>query len=363
LELAGITRKTPDSEGGRFGRYDGKPNGVLIEHGANDVVLNAKGVQNYPHEVSKIAATSEHFDERGIVAITDMMVFTKPYDHLTMYRDAAAGGLKQQAVLYYDWAALMKEPIGDLTDEQRTGRVKLGGIKLFMDGSVSNRTAWTKDPYPDSEDHGMTALTDETIQAGYGWASRNRVQMVFHAMVDRGIEQIIDLLADKEPWMDGDMPSVRLDHATLLDKDQLRRVNEAKMNFGVVTQIIFFFAEYDSYFQNLSEGQFQHAYPVKTFYEELARVALSSDAPATTWADPDDVFVSIKAAVDRRAYYGANIVQEGAITVPQAVRLCTARSAELAPYQEVLGQIAEGFEASFIVLDRDIFTIDVEEID
>jgi predicted amidohydrolase YtcJ len=43
--------------------------------------------------------------------------------------------------------------------------------------------------------------------------------------------------------------------------------------------------------------------------------------------------------------------------------LYTALSVELAPYQEVLGQIAEGFEASFIVLDRDMFTIGVEEID
>ena len=56
-------------------------------------------------------------------------------------------------------------------------------------------------------------------------------------------------------------------------------------------------------------------------------------------------------------------MQEEAITVPQAIRLYTARSVELAPYQDVMGQITEGFEASFIVLDRDIFTIDVEEID
>ncbi len=56
-------------------------------------------------------------------------------------------------------------------------------------------------------------------------------------------------------------------------------------------------------------------------------------------------------------------MQEEAITVPQAVRLYTARSVELAPYRSALGQIAEGFEASFIILDRDIFTIDVEEID
>ena len=102
---------------------------------------------------------------------------------------------------------------------------------------------------------------------------------------------------------------------------------------------------------------------MKTFYENLDHVALLSDAPATTWADPDNVFVSIKAAVDRKAYNGADIVQEEAITVPQVVRLYTARSVEMAPCQDILGQIAEGFEASFIVLDCDIFTIDVEEID
>ena len=166
--------------------------------------------------------------------------------------------------------------------------------------------------------------------------------MVFHAMGDRGIEHIIDLLADKEPWMDGEVPSVRLDHATLLDGDQIRRINEAKMNFGVVTQIIFFFAEHDSYVQNLSESQYRRAYPVKTFYDNLDHVALSSDAPATTWADPDNVFISIKAAVERKAYNGADIVREEAITVPQAVRLYTARSVELAPYQERLGPDRRG---------------------
>ncbi len=67
------------------------------------MVLNAKGVQDYPHEVSKVAATTDHFNERGIVAIADMMVFTRPYDHLKIYRDAETDGLKQQAVLYYDW--------------------------------------------------------------------------------------------------------------------------------------------------------------------------------------------------------------------------------------------------------------------
>lgn len=125
----------------------------------------------------------------------------------------------------------------------------------------------------------------------------------------------------------------------------------------------FFFAEYESYVRNLTESQFRHAYPVKSFYENIKHLGISSDAPATTWADPDNVFVSIKAAVTRKAYNGADIVPEQAITVPQAVLLYTARAASVAPYNGSLGQIAEGFEASFIVLDRDIFAIDTNDID
>jgi len=143
----------------------------------------------------------------------------------------------------------------------------------------------------------------------------------------------------------------------------MRQMKGAKMIFGVSTQIIFFFAEHDSYAANLNENQYQHAYPLKSCYENIERLSLSSDAPATTWADPDNVFVSIKAAVTRTAYNGADIVQKQAVTVPQAVLLYTARAATVAPYEGLLGQIAEGFEASFIVLDRDIFTVEMNEID
>ena len=163
--------------------------------------------------------------------------------------------------------------------------------------------------------------------------------------------------------MGNNLPSVRLEHVTLLTEAQMRQMRESKMIFGAATQIIFFFAEHDSYAANLNENQYQNAYPLKSYYREHRASRLSSDATATTWADPDNVFVSIKAAVTRKAYNGADIVQKQAVTVPQAVLLYTARAATVAPYEGLLGQIAEGFEASFIVLDRDIFTIDVNEID
>ena len=363
LKIAGITKETPDPEGAHFGRYEnGEPNGVLQEHAANDRVLRAKAVEDYPARVRGIAGTGAHYNERGIVAVTDMMAITRPFDDLRVYRDAEKQGLRQQAALYFNWLRLKDDLIPDLTDEERKGRIKFAGLKLFADGSVSGRTAWVCEPYRNSG-HGYSTLSDADLRSGYEWAQRNKVQVSVHAMGDRALQRVIDFFADKEPWMGEAVPSVRLEHATFLSEEQMCRMNDSKMTFGVGTQIIFFFAEHDSYAENLTDEEYRRAYPVKSFYENIERVGLSSDAPATTWADPDNVFVSIKAAVTRKAYNGADIVPEQAITVPQAVLLYTARPATIAPYEGQLGQIAEGFEASFIILDRDIFTIDVNEID
>lgn len=362
LKIAGITKNTPDPEGAHFGRYEnGEPNGVLQEHAANDVVLRAKAVEDYPAKVSGLAGTAAHYNERGIVAVTDMMSLTRPFDYMQVYRDAERQGLKQQSALYFVWSDLKDSLIPDLTDEQRKGRIKFAGIKLFADGSVSGRTAWMCKPYRGSG-CGYSTLSEADLQSGYEWAKRNKVQVSVHAMGDRALQRVIDFFADKEPWMGDIIPSVRVEHATLLGQAQMRQMNDSRMIFGVSTQIIFFFAEYDSYCENLAEEEFKRSYPVKNFYENIEHLGLSSDAPATTWADPDNVFTSIKAAVTRKAYNGRDIVREQAITVPQAVLLYTARPSTIAPFEGSLGQIAEGFEASFIILDRDIFTIDVNEI-
>ena len=149
-------------------------------------------------------------------------------------------------------------------------------------------------------------------------------------MGDRALNHALDLLGDEEPWM-GPLPSVRLEHATLFSPAMIDRLNAARMSFGVVSHTIFLFAEYDSYAKNLSDKQFEIAYPIRSFYEKVPHAALSSDSPATAWADADNVFTSIQAAVTRRAYNGADIGQAEAITVPQALLLYTGRARQVAP--------------------------------
>jgi predicted amidohydrolase YtcJ len=364
LRLAGITRDTPDPPAARFGRYEnGEPNGVLQEFAAKDAVLRAKTVPGYPAKVREIAATGAHYNERGIVAVSDMLASTTPFNDLQLYRDAEKQGLKQQAPLYFEWTALKRNMIPDLTNDQRTGRMKFAGLKLFADGSISNRTAWVNEPYRNSDERGVSLLPKDDLAGACEWASRNRIQLAIHAMGDNAIQNVIDFFAGEAPWMASGIPSVRLEHISLLSEAQAQQMKDSKMLFGATTQIIFLFAEYDSYSANLRDRQLRCVYPVKMFYRNIDRLAMSSDAPATTWADPDDVFVSLKAAVTRKAYNSANIGPEQAITLPQAILLYTAKAATVAPYDGLLGQIAPGFEASFVVLDRDIFTIKPDDID
>jgi predicted amidohydrolase YtcJ len=362
LQAAGIGRDTPDPPGARFERdNNGAPNGILTEVAATQTVYAAKPSPTYAEQVNRLAGLNDHFAERGIVAIADLLATLAPYPPLKMFRDAAEQGLRTQAALYYGWSDILKDPIPDLTDSERTGRVKFAGLKLFLDGVMSNRTAWIDDTYPNSDEHGIRIASDDELRSAAAWARRNKVQVAIHAMGDRALQHVIELFAVEEPWM-GDLPSIRLEHATLLSPIQIRQINTARMRFGVVSHTIFFFAEYDNYLNNLTPAQFERAYPISTFYDNLPNIALSSDRPATTWADADNVFTSIKAAVVRKAYNGANIGQAEAITVPQAILLYTGRARALAPLDGV-GSISPGQEASFIVLDRDIFTIPAVEID
>ena len=362
LQIAGITSATPDPEGGRFGRDSrGNPNGLLLELGAVNAVRRVRAIESFDDRVAAIRATSDHFLERGIVAVSDMRASTSPFDDLDVYRKAAERGFAPQALLYFAWADLERNLPPDLTDEQRHGDVKFAGIKLFADGSISGRTAWMREPFAGSNEFGMSTLTAESMRSACEWARRNAVQVAVHAMGDRALDTVIDFFAAEDPWMAAGVPSVRLEHATVLSDAHLARLAASRMRFGVATQIIFSFAEYDSYVHHLTPVQFEQAYRLKTWFRAIDRLGLSSDAPATPWADPDNVFVSLQAAVTRTAYNGQRFGPDQALTVPQAVLLYTSRAATVAAY-EGLGRIAPGYDGSFVVIDRDIFSIEPSRI-
>lgn len=364
LAAAGVTANTPDPPGASFGRHaDGRPNGVLTELAAVDRVAAARPVPDAQRLTGNLSGLGRHFLSHGIVGVGDLLATVIP-EPLRTFRAAAAVGPFPRTALYLGWPGSRRSDLTDLTDDDRTGHIRIAGVKLFLDGAYSNRTAWTEDAYPSPDrrppEHGVRIAADDDLRAAADWCRRNRVQLAVHAMGDRALHRVVDLFADQEPWL-ADRPSIRLEHATLVSGGLLRRLTSARMRFAVVTHSIFLFAEFDSYARNLSARQFEIAYPIRSVYESGLPAALASDRPATAWADADDVFTSVQAAVTRRAYDGTDMGQAERISVAQALLLYTGRAAAVAPL-DGLGRIAPGYDGSFVVLDRDPFTVPVDEL-
>ncbi|MCR2824776.1 amidohydrolase [Microbacterium sp. zg.Y909] len=358
LQVAGITADTPDPTGARFERDDdGRPNGVLTEIAAVAAVTAFIPAPTRQEQVASLVALGDELASRGIVAVCDLLS-TRIDQPLATFREAARQGLRTRVALYPGWDA--RHPLADLTTEDREGPIAVAGVKVVLDGAYSNRTAWVHAPYPDSCDHGLRLVDDAEVVAAGEWARRNGVQLAVHAMGDRALDRVADLFADAEPWLEG-IPSVRIEHATIVGEDYLTRLRGARMSFGIATHTVFFFAEYDGYEKALRAEQVPDAYPIARLYDGIAPLALSSDRPATAWSGADDVMLSVEAAVRRRTYDGIDFGPEAAIDVAQALLLYTGRARLLSPLQGV-GMIAPGFDGSFAVLERDVFTVPADEI-
>lgn len=357
LELAGITATTPDPVGGFIGHFpDGRPNGYMKEVAATQLLIKAKSAQSYQGDVDNMANSSTHYLQNGIVAIGEMMGRIRPYDSLKLYQDAVKAGVKPKSSIYYVYDEVSGNASLKPTNDDQ---LRIAGIKVFMDGSISGETAYNHQPYPSGKNG--VYLTDATkLKQAVTYAKQHSLQVAIHAMGDAATQLILDVTDKMQPWL-SDRPSIRIEHASILSDQMLNQINTATMNYALVTQPIFFFAEDESYRNYLSPQQFKEAYRVKSMLNTKAEFALSSDAPCTPWAEPDSPFVNIYAAVTRTAVNGDVVNADEAISVPEAVLAYTNLPSKIGGFQKN-GQLTPGYAGDFVILDRDIFSVPHDEL-
>lgn len=381
LRLAGIGRDTPDPEGGQIERgEDGEPTGVLRES-ARDLVTPLIPKPSEADVVRRLVDLGDLLASQGIVATTDLCSLdgSDTYGPLCA---AAERGLAQDVACYVLWddlQAATRAGAGGAPgfgpspfaarDMDRARQVFLAGVKLLTDGSVSGRTAWFDEPYlpreaADSGDCGMPTCTDEELVGAIDFCRSHGCQLSLHAMGTRAVSRAARALVSAGPWPlaggRNEAPCARVEHVTDPSPESVEVL--ARSGVGVVTQPIFPYAEVSAYLANLGPRRTRRCYPLRTMLDAGVRLCLSTDAPATSWATPSDPFVTIKAAVTRRACDGSDLGQNEALSVDEALALYTREAARMVGF-EGLGVIRAGYKASFVVLDRDILDTPPDEID
>lgn len=361
LELAHITKDTPDPPGGRIDRDEnGEPTGILRE--------TAKGLINdylprgsLDRAVDQLLDLGKLLTSQGITAITDMCLFENK-DPYAIYAAAAKKGFLQKVAIYYLWDHVKDDPSFALPDslQAKNRQIRAAGLKLLGDGSVSGQTAWMYEPYLGTDSCGFPVCSQEDIETAIQFCKKNHCQLSIHAMGGRAIDRIVDRVYQEEKWTLDDTPHFRVEHVTEPSDSAIEKAVEK--GFGFATQPIFPYCEIESYLKNLGPERTRRTYPVKTMLDRGVQLCFSTDAPATSWAVPSDPFPCIKGGVTRTAYDGTDFGQDQAVDIETAIKLYTRNAARIAGYQNI-GQLKPGCQADFIVLSEDILQIPAERID
>jgi len=354
LKELGFTMKTPNSPGGVIHR-DGKgyPNGILSESAFMAPLFFAtpsiysKMVSEYDQEgkVEMVARCASRFHRLGLVGAHDPFVDAAT---LRTYQDAEVAGkfhFRLYAFILNQWAdpllaAGIKRGFG-------TEWVKVGAIKIFMDGGMSSRTAAVSKAYefPPGAGRGILNYDQKGINREIEKFDRAGYQIAVHAQGDRALEMLIKAF---ERTMDKENPlRHQIVHAGNLTAGQIDRV--AKLSLYICSQANFFSLLGDGFMEAYGPVRSRELYRFKTLLQKGVRLGFSSDCPV---ADPNPL-IGLRDAICRKTGKGQDFAPAECLTAEQAVSLYTREAAYFSFEEGERGTLKEGKAADLVVLDRD----------
>lgn len=360
LKRLGYTRQSPDPPGGKLLRdTKGMPNGILQESAimgplffaSPSIYSTVMGERSPQERVEMMAHCARAYNSLGIVAVHDPLV-----DPLTLrsFQEAENTGkltLRVRPYVLNLWAGPLMD--SGILHGFGSERLKLGGIKLFLDGGMSSRTAAVSKPYVGGGrgilNYDLKTLTKEIRKfhlAGY------RVSV--HAQGDKALEILIKAL--EACLRDGNQPRHHIVHAGNITPAQIDRTS--RLGLYIASQANFFSLLGDGFMEAYGPKRSQGLYPFKTLLRSGIRMALSSDSPV---ADPDPL-VGLRDAVLRKTASGKELGPQERLKVEEALPLYNRQAAYFAGEEHLTGTLAPGKWADFVILEKDPFTTPAQQI-
>jgi len=357
LKLAGVDADTPDIAGGTIVRdEDGRPTGILKDNAMN-FVLDALPEPSEAQLDREAAAAMDYVAANGVTTVHDVDGWT----NLATFRRAEAAD-KLITRIYSVMPLSTWERLRDEVAENGYGSewLRIGGLKGLMDGSLGSHTAAFFEPYTDApDDRGFLLDELENYREMILSADAAALQVMVHAIGDSAIRDLLDIYLDAAE-VNGDRDRrFRMEHAQHIHPDDIARFSVQ----NVIASMQPYHAIDDGRWAEKVIGpeRIKTTYAFRSLIDSGAHVAFGSDwsvAPAT----PID---GIYAAVTRRTLDDANRqgwVPEQKITVEQALRAYTTEAAYSSFEEDVKGSLKSGMLADFVMLDKDLTAIPVDNI-
>lgn len=228
--------------------------------------------------------------------------------------------------------------------------LKLGFIKVFVDGSLGARTAALRKPYSDKpETYGMLLLSQRKLNKLVLKAHRAGWQLAVHAIGDKAIESTLKAFANALKKHPRENHRHRIEHCSVLDPKLIRKMR--RLNLIASVQPHFVFSDF-WVMERVGAERARWVYPFKTLLKEGVVIASGSDCPV----EPISPLLGIWAATTRKDFLEENL------TVEEALRTYTVNAAYASFEEDEKGTIEVGKFADITVLSDDLLSIPPEKI-
>lgn len=353
LKILDITSKTISPEGGVIEKRNGELTGYLEE---NAFIENIKRVPMPGiEELVKSAKKAEReYASFGITTVQEGMM-TK--ELIPIYNKLVSDNLIDLDIVAFMDEKAINEIENTFPDniKEYKNNFKIGGIKIFLDGSPQAKTAWMRTPYVDDENYyGYGTMKDCEVESAIEKACKENLQILAHCNGDKAAEQYIKSIAKVGDKAKRIRPV--LIHGQLLGVDQLKEVKE----LGVIPSFFIAHTYYwgDVHIKNFGIDRASKISPAGSARNENILFTFHQDSPVI---EPN-MFETIWCAVNRKTSSGKSLGEDEKIEVIDAIKAVTINSAYQYFEEDKKGSIKKGKIADLIIVDKNPLKVDKQEL-
>jgi predicted amidohydrolase YtcJ len=348
MEIAGITAATKSPPGGRIEMAGGKPSGIFVDAASELVGKFVPAPKPAERDVA-LGEAQKKLLSQGITAIADMGTSIEDWQS---YRRAGDGGWLSIRIFGYaagidNMVAIAgPQPTPWLYDD----KLRLGGVKLYLDGALGSRGAWLKKPYADAPGQtGLQFLASAEIRNLMVRASMDGFQTAIHAIGDAANSEVIGAIEELSATYKDDR-RWRIEHVQVVDPADLQKLGQ----FGIISsmQPVHQTSDRTMAEARLGPERLKGAYAWQSIAKAGGKLAFGSDVPVES-ADP---FAGLATAMTREDAAGQPFGgwrPEERVSREQALAGFTTGAAYAAFAETKVGSLAPGHHADFILIDVD----------
>ncbi len=351
LDLGGVT-VTSKVEGGEVVIENGKPTGILIDN-AQKLVLDHWPKPSRADYVNALLEAQKIAFSLGLTTVDDAGLSKEAIEIIDSLQ--TSGDLKMRM---YAMVSYSEENLDYFLDKgiTKTDYLNVRSFKVYADGALGSRGAMLKAPYSDKPNHLGLMVTDlETIKTAAERIANSDFQMNTHAIGDSANRAVLEtynkVLKGKNDrrW--------RVEHAQIISDEDFEFYK------NVMPSIQPTHATSDMYWaeDRIGATRIKGAYAYKQLLNAYGKVALGTDFPVEQ-VSPFLTFYAAVARQDLEAYPEGGFQMENALSREETLKGMTIWAAYSNFEEKEKGSIEVGKFADFIMLDKDIMTVEAKAI-